>query len=207
MVRLMVSQEAVMSSTHIVLSSAAAAAVVLGSHYIVDAFPLMRAAVRPSSVDRAIDRTLAQQTAPPPVVPPPPPPPSSGSADSGGAAPAQHNPACSPNPIPVGASANNRPHVYAGPDKISTPTRIVYVRPEYPQAARTAKAQGVVVLEAQIERDGRVCSARVVRSIPLLDQSAIDAVFRWRFTPAKTTVNEVAVPVITTLTVNFTLPQ
>jgi hypothetical protein len=47
-----------MSSTHIVLSSAAAA-VVLGSHYIVDAFPLTRAAVRPSSVDRAIDRTLA----------------------------------------------------------------------------------------------------------------------------------------------------
>jgi outer membrane biosynthesis protein TonB len=51
-----------------------------------------------------------------------------------------------------------------------------------------------------------VCSARVVRSIPLLDQSAINAAFRWRFTPAKTTVNEVAVPVITTLTVNFTLP-
>jgi periplasmic protein TonB len=195
-----------MSSTHIVLSSAAAAAVVLGSHYIVDAFSLMQAAVRPASVDRAIDRTLAQQTAPRPVVPVPqsPPPPPSGSANSGGAAPAQHNPACSPNPIPVGASANNRPHVYAGPDKISTPTRIVYVRPEYPQTARTAKAQGVVVLEAQIERDGRVCSARVLRSIPLLDQSAIDAVLRWRFTPAK--VNDVAVPFIMTLTVNFTLP-
>jgi len=38
-----------MSSTHIVLRSAAAAAVVLGSHYIVDALPLTRAAVRPSS--------------------------------------------------------------------------------------------------------------------------------------------------------------
>jgi protein TonB len=197
-----------MSSTHIVLSSAAAAAVVLGSHYIVDAFPLTRAAVRPSLVDRASDGTLAQQTAPRPVVPVPqsPPPSPSGSADSGAAAAAQNNPACSPNPIPVGARANNRPHVYAGPDKISAPTRIAYVRPEYPQAARTAKAQGVVVLEAQIERDGRVCSARVVRSIPLLDQSAINAAFRWRFTPAKTTVNEVAVPVITTLTVNFTLP-
>jgi TonB family protein len=161
-----------MSSPHIVLSSAAAVAVVLGSHYIVDAFPLTRA---------------AQQTAPRPVVPT-----------------AQNNPACSPNPLPVGPSANNRPHVYAGPDKISTPTRIVYVRPEYPQTARTAKAQGVVVLEAQIERDGRVCSARVLRSIPLLDQSAIDAVLRWRFTPAK--VNGVAVPFIMTLTVNFTLP-
>jgi len=116
--------------------------------------------------------------------------------NSGGAAAAQKNPACSPNPIP---SANNRPHVDIGPYKISAPTRIVYVRPEYPQTARDAKVQGVVVLEAQIERDGRVCSVRVVRSIPLLDQSAINAVMRWRFTP-------VAVPVITTLTVNFSLP-
>jgi len=167
-----------MSSTHLLLSSAAAAAVVLGSHYIVDAFPLTRAAVRPSSVDRAIDQT-------PPAA-------------------AQNNPACSPNALAVGGSATNRPHVYAGPDKISTPTRIVFVRPEYPQSARAAKVQGVVVLEVQIERDGRVCSARVLRSIPLLDQSAIDAVLRWRFTPAK--VNEAAVPVIMTLTVNFTLP-
>jgi TonB family protein len=189
-----------MSSTHIVLCSAAAAAVVLGSHYIVDAFPLTRAAVRPLSVDRAIERTLPQQTAPRPVVPvpPPPPPPPSGSANSGGAAPAQNNPACSPNPIPVGPSANNRPHLYNGPYKISPPTRIVYVRPEYSQSARAAKVQGVVVLEALIERDGRVCSARVLRSIPLLDQSAIDAVLRWRFA-------KVAVPVIMTLTVNFTL--
>ena len=86
----------------------------------------------------------------------------------------QNNPACSPNPIPVGPSANNRPHVYRGPYKVSPPTRIGYVRPEYPQIARAAKVQGVVVLEGQIERDGHVCSARVLRSIPLLDQSAID---------------------------------
>ena len=173
----------------------------LGSHYIVEAFPLTRAAVRPSSVDRAIDRSLAQQTAPRPVVPMPqsPPPPPSGSANSGGAAPAQNHPACSPNPMSVSPSANNRPHLYNGPYKISPPTRIVYVRPEYPQIARAAKVQGVVVLEGQIERDGHVCGARVLRSIPLLDQAAIDAVLRWRFAP-------VAVPVIMTMTVNFTLP-
>jgi periplasmic protein TonB len=193
-------------STHIVLSSAAAAAVVLGSCYVVDAFPLTWAAIRPSSADRAIDRPLAQQTAPPPAVPvPQSPAPPPGSANSGRAATAQKNPACGPNPIPVGPDATNQPHVYRGPHKRSTPTRIVYVRPEYPQNARTAKVQGVVVLEVEIDRDGHVCSARVLRSIPLLDQSAIDAVLRWRFTPAK--VNDVAVPVIMTLTVNFTLPQ
>jgi TonB family protein len=113
----------------------------------------------------------------------------------------QNNPACSPNPVAVGPSANNRPRLFRGPYKIGPPSRIVYVRPEYPQVARDAKVQGVVVLEAQIERDGQVCSARVLRSIPLLDQSAIDAVLQWRFN-----MNGVAVPVLTTLTVNFTLP-
>ena len=192
-----------MFSTHIVLASAAA--VVLGSYYVVDAFPLTWAATRPSSADRAIDRPLAQQTAPPPAVPvPQSPPPPPGPANSG-AATAQKNPACGPNPIPVGPNATNQPYVYRGPHKRSTPTRIEYVRPEYPQNARTAKVQGVVVLEVEIDRDGHVCSARVLRSIPLLDQSAIDAVLRWRFTPAR--VNDIAVPAIMTLTVNFTLPQ
>jgi protein TonB len=92
--------------------------------------------------------------------------------------------------------------VYVGPDKISAPTRIVHVKPEYPESARNAQVQGIVVLEAQIELDGHVCNARIVRSIPPLDQAAIDAVLKWRFSPAK--VNGVAVAAITTLTVNFT---
>jgi TonB family protein len=115
---------------------------------------------------------------------------------------AQNSPTCSPKPFRVG-NPGSRPRLYVGPDKISTPTRIVYVKPEYSESARAAKAQGIVVLEAQIELDGRVCNPRVLRSIPLLDQSAIDAVLQWRFTPAK--LNGAAVPVITTMTVNFTL--
>jgi TonB family protein len=114
----------------------------------------------------------------------------------------QNRQTCSPKPFRVG-SPDSRPRLYVGPSTISNPTRIVYVKPEYSESARTAKAQGIVVLEAQIELDGRVCNPRVLRSIPLLDQSAIDAVLQWRFTPAKR--NGVAVPVITTITVNFTL--
>ena len=45
--------------------------------------------------------------------------------------------------------------------------------------------------------------ARVLRSIPLLDQAALDAVLQWRFTP--TFVDGVARDVIMTMTVNFTL--
>jgi protein TonB len=48
-----------------------------------------------------------------------------------------------------------------------------------------------------------VVNARVLRSVPLLDQAALDAVRQWVFTP--TLLNGVPVPVIMTVTVNFTL--
>ena len=63
--------------------------------------------------------------------------------------------------------------------------------------------QGVVIVEATIGPDGKVSDARVLRSIPLLDQAALDAVRQWVFTP--TLLNGVPVPVIMTVTVNFTL--
>ena len=50
---------------------------------------------------------------------------------------------------------------------------------------------------------GRVKDAKVLRSIPLLDQAALDAVKQWVYTP--TLLNGVPVPVIMTVTVNFTL--
>jgi len=58
-------------------------------------------------------------------------------------------------------------------------------------------------LEITIGPDGKVSDARVLRSIPLLDQAALDAVRQWVFTP--TLLNGVPVPVIMTVTVNFTL--
>jgi protein TonB len=64
--------------------------------------------------------------------------------------------------------------------------------------------QGVVTLEATIGPDGRVQDARVLRSIPLLDQAALDAVKQWEFTP--TLVDGKTVPVISAVTVNFSLP-
>jgi periplasmic protein TonB len=48
-----------------------------------------------------------------------------------------------------------------------------------------------------------VQDARVLRSIPLLDAAALDAVKQWEFTP--TLLNGVPVPVIMTVTVQFTL--
>ena len=61
----------------------------------------------------------------------------------------------------------------------------------------------MVILETVIDANGGVESVRVLRSVSLLDQAAVDAVKQWRFTPAM--LNGQAVPVVMTVTVNFTL--
>ena len=70
-------------------------------------------------------------------------------------------------------------------------------------APKSARVSGVVIIEATIGTDGRVKDAKVLRSIPLLDQAALDAVKQWQYSP--TLLNGVPVSVIMTVTVNFTL--
>ncbi len=86
---------------------------------------------------------------------------------------------------------------------IRAPTKLHDVKPVYPPIAIAARVQGVVIIEATIDPDGKVSHARVLRSIPLLDQAALDAVRQWEYTPTR--VNGEAVPVIMTVTANFTL--
>jgi protein TonB len=62
-----------------------------------------------------------------------------------------------------------------------------------------------VILEAIIDEGGAVKSVNVLRSIPLLDAAALEAVRQWRFTPAR--LNGEAVPVVMTVTVRFTLDR
>jgi protein TonB len=71
--------------------------------------------------------------------------------------------------------------------------------------AQTAHVKGVVILEAIIDERGAVKQVTVLRSIPLLDQAAVEAVRQWRFTPAR--LNGEAVPVVMTVTVNFELER
>jgi periplasmic protein TonB len=89
--------------------------------------------------------------------------------------------------------------------KIKVPEKTRHVPPVYPPIALQARVEGVVILEATIDVDGRVRDVRVLRSVQLLDQAAIDAVMQWRFTP--TLLNGVPMPVIMTVTVNFTLRE
>ena len=67
---------------------------------------------------------------------------------------------------------------------IRPPNKVHHVAPSYPAIARAAKISGVVILEALIAEDGSVREVKVLRSVPLLDAAATDAVRHWRFTPA-----------------------
>jgi protein TonB len=85
------------------------------------------------------------------------------------------------------------------------PRKIYDVAPAYPTIARTANVEGVVIIEAVIAVDGTVRDARVLRSVPLLDRAALDAVKQWRYAPTR--LGGVAVPVIVTVTVQFRLQR
>lgn len=92
------------------------------------------------------------------------------------------------------------------PADIVNPVLIHRVNPEYPEVARRARVQGIVILEAIITKDGTVENVRVLRGVhPILDQAAIDSVKQWRYKPA--TLNGTRVKVYSTVTVKFTLKQ
>jgi protein TonB len=88
---------------------------------------------------------------------------------------------------------------------IRPPAKTKHVPPMYPQIARANGVQGTVILEAVISETGRVRDVRVLRSIPLLDNAAIDAVRQWQFTP--TLLNGHPVPIVMTVTVSFELKR
>jgi protein TonB len=77
------------------------------------------------------------------------------------------------------------------------------VLPEYPPIARNAGIEGTVVLQATISKTGTIENLRVVSGPIMLQQSAINAVSRWRYRPYL--LNGEPVEVETTVNVRFTL--
>jgi protein TonB len=86
---------------------------------------------------------------------------------------------------------------------IKPPAKIKDVPPVYPIGAVAARVEGMVVVEATINAAGGVSDAKVLRSVPMLDQAALDAVRQWVFSP--TLVDGQPVPVIMAVTVTFSL--
>jgi TonB family protein len=56
-------------------------------------------------------------------------------------------------------------------------------RPDFPRDAQASRIGGAVLLEALIGPDGKVKDVRVIRSSPLFDKAAVDAVRKWEYEP------------------------
>lgn len=85
--------------------------------------------------------------------------------------------------------------------QVATPALLSRVAPTFPEVAARAGVRGVVILEATVDKAGRVESVRVVRSVPQLEKAAIDAVKQWRYSPLL--LNGEPTPFIVTVTVSF----
>jgi protein TonB len=87
---------------------------------------------------------------------------------------------------------------------MTRPQILQRTEPRYPELARRLHKQGVVVVEAEIGKDGRVRSARAVSALGFgLEESALDALRTWRFSPA--TLHGQPVSVFYRLSVDFKL--
>ncbi|PYR91255.1 MAG: hypothetical protein DMF84_18305 [Acidobacteria bacterium] len=150
--------------------------------------------VAPAAIVPEIDRAIAPLAIADPFDIPGPP------MDTGGLGDARKSidlPQPPPPPRPTGP-------VRAG-ELLVAPRKLVDVRPVYPDIARSARVEGTVILEAVLDRSGRVGRVRVTQSSPLLDQAAIDAVRQWQYSPS--TLHGQPVEVLMTITITFKLQQ
>ncbi len=78
-------------------------------------------------------------------------------------------------------------------------------QPEYPQSAIDAGIDGTVVVKVVVDKTGRVSNAEIFRSVPQLDNAALDAARRKVFSAGKVAGNpvntEMNIPIV------FVLPE
>jgi periplasmic protein TonB len=141
--------------------------------------------------------TAPSQNAPTPKSQSPSPTPSP-AATSGTGASLVNTSATTPNATAKSADLFEVPEDYADDQVIHR------VHPAYPNAARVRKLQGSVVLQAIINKQGKVDSLQLVSGDPLLAQAAADAVKQWRYKPYSH--NGDPVEFQTRVTVDFKLP-
>jgi TonB family protein len=110
-------------------------------------------------------------------------------------------------PVPPAVSAADQPGlpepgtpVRIG-GNVREPKKLRHVEPVYPAAALAAGAEGDVIIEAVIARDGTVDRARVVQGVPLLDDAALDAVRRWLY--SATMLNGRPIEVVMNVRISF----
>ncbi|HEY9405098.1 MAG TPA: TonB family protein [Pyrinomonadaceae bacterium] len=167
------------------------AVIVLGAAYgddrvdrFLKSFKVQTGEPEPKKLDDADDMSALMTMVPPrPVDPTPQAPPPEG-----------------PWPIdrPVGAPRAPISGGVINGNAISKPA------PEYPAIARAARASGTVTVQVTFDEEGKVISARAASGHPLLQQAAVKAAYKARFSPVRLSGQPVKVNGV--LTYNFVLP-
>lgn len=107
-------------------------------------------------------------------------------------------------PIRLDQAPSGKPPQSSG--EVARPEILSKSPPEYPLAARKAKLEGKVIVEAVIEKDGHILQTRLLQTQPKgLGLSAVDAICGWSFKPA--TLKGEPVRVYYVLTVSFTVQK
>ncbi|MGA8810160.1 MAG: TonB family protein [Thermoanaerobaculia bacterium] len=107
-----------------------------------------------------------------------------------------------PAPPPAPETKDEGPLRVGG--DVKAPVATARVKPDYTDAARKAHINGVVIVEAIVNKQGEVEQVKVLKGLPMgLSEQAVEAVKKWHFRPG--TLNGEPVEVIFSLTVNFTL--
>jgi protein TonB len=87
---------------------------------------------------------------------------------------------------------------------VKAPEKTFAPQPTYTEIARKARVQGVVIVQAIIDKQGNVTNIKVLKGLPMgLEEAAVEAMKQWKFKPA--TLNGKPVTVYYNLTVNFKL--
>jgi protein TonB len=96
------------------------------------------------------------------------------------------------------------PYVVGG--KVSAPVKLYAPAPRYPEIARRVRREGTVVVQAVIDRDGRVTRLQALKEEPFgLTEAALEAVAEWRFEPGRLAGSPV--DVLYNLSVSFRLQR
>jgi protein TonB len=106
--------------------------------------------------------------------------------------------------VPDAPPAPQEGPIRVGFGQMKEPKKLVDTKPVYPETARRARLQGVVILEIIVDKQGSVRSWKVLRPLSLgLTEAAIEAVKQWKYEPPM--YNGRPVEVLITVTMRFSL--
>jgi protein TonB len=90
-------------------------------------------------------------------------------------------------------------------DKMTDPHKVSGPDPEYTQQAEDHQVEGLMLVKCVVTIDGRVHDCRVIKSLPFLDRSVVDALEKRRYTPALLDGKPVEVDYV--FKIKMTLPE